>query len=285
MARKNTRNKKNTRRQGRPQGYVPSRLAHVKAAYDGEGVELSTMRSAVEYVELMEIMHGMRSGTLTNPPLYRMTAAAFKEADSELTDAISSGELSWTLDDLVHNAGVVTWEDQKPFVGFSWHVIDDSVFVQMMTSYNAGAENVLFHFEATEDMPDFKLAVVTAGLSDPEVSLLGLRLLAVVRAILARLIIGGGSKVVEPLKLGAESAVRHASSKQGHLYEVRSVAECATGRPGSGGHAGWHLQHRSYTRGFYRKNGTWVDGYVRGKHLPERPRVVTGTTVRDRHAA
>ena len=45
------------------------------------------------------------------------------------------------------------------------------------------------------------------------------------------------------------------------------------------------LPFKEIAKSYFRKNGTWVEPFTRGKHLPERPRVITGTTIRSGVAA
>lgn len=279
---------KKIRRQGRPQGFVPPRLADMKRAYTGDGVHITNMPQAVDYLDLIETLSSGPRGWLLDRALYRMTAEAFTEACDELALDIAHCGLSWNTDDLPEKSGVVVWEGAKPFAGFAWEVDPaDGLRIAMLTSYAVPEQTEAFLFKSNGAMPDFVLGMPDAGDSELERRGMAMQTLTNVRAILARIIIGGASKPSgdpQPESTGSTlSRVPHRDDR----YEVRTLAECSTERAVStdGGRAGWHLQHRSHTRGYFRKNGTWVEPFTRGKHLPERPRVITGTTIRSHVAA
>ena len=210
-----------------------------------------------------------------------MTAGAFTEACDELALDIAHGGLDWTIDDLPKRSGVVVWEGAKPFAGLAWEVEPDNALrILMLTSYAVSEQTEAFTFESTGAMPDFVLGMPDAGGSEFERSVLAMQTLTNVRAILARIIIGGASKPVGESQSEVSGSIRSYTPRRDDRFEVRTLAECAAEGNGTGGHAGWHLQFKSETRGYFRKNGTWVEPFTRGKHLPERPRVITGTTVR-----
>lgn len=281
----NNKSKKNNknRRQGRPKGFVPPRLADMKRAYTGDGVHITNMPQAVDYLDLIETLSSGPRGWLLDRALYRMTAGAFTEACDELALDIAHARLSWTIDDLPVKSGVVVWEGAKPFAGLAWEVDPvDGVRVLMLTSYAVSEETEAFTFKSNGEMPDFVLGMPDVGDSELERRVMAMQTLTNVRAILARIIIGGATKPSGDSQSESTGSTHSRTTQRDDRYEVRTMAECSAERANSarGGHAGWHLQHRSHTRGYFRKNGTWVEPFTRGKHLPERPRVITGTTVR-----
>ena len=269
-----------TPRAPRPQQPATPHRARVTEQFRGEGVTLRSMPDAVEYLSLMEKLGKNGVFRLTALPIYRMTKLARDEALEVFGDSIAGAELDFDISDLPHDSGVILFEDAAKAAGMAWRVASDGVVdLRMLPArqpfYVRWVESE-YTFQALGEMPSFRVVQYDQSRPSAAGGKDALRVLHEARAVLARLIVGGAVAQPADESVSSNNNTRPGTSR----YEVRTLAECATGRQGGGGHAGWHLTHKSHTRGHFRKNGTWVEGYVRGANLPERPRIITGTTIR-----
>lgn len=286
---KSKNNKKRTRRQRRPQGYVPPRLADMKREFETTGVRITNMPQAVDYLELIDHVEELPGTPMLERPIFRFTEAAFDEAVADLESAIQTGSLPFTTSDLPMSEGVVLWDiaDRDSWCGFGWTVKAVNILqIDMLTTRHRTGRNVF------GDLSGLLPSTVPAVLTTDTIHWYGDRRTGqtvpswnasapTALVLLLRLILG-----TERSTASTTGEVRGHSanvSRPIRFYDVRSTPEEGAARlagNGTGGHAGWHLQFKSHTRGYFRKNGTWVEPFTRGKHLPERPRVITGTTIR-----
>ena len=291
MARKNnTKKNRTTRTQGRPQGYVPPRLAQVKRDFDTSGVRVRNMPEAVDFLDLLNMLGATAATALLDRPIYRFTEAAFDEARDEIGER-AFGDLRFQLADLPHSKGVVLWEDPEygNYAGVAWEV-DPFGRKLILTGLDTRSTPNPFVAAHVSELLPFGVVVHTRhthieldGIPQPAYGVV----LSMVMPLLARIVMGASAENVATVDEVRGTTSTHGGSRPVRFYDVRSTPEeGAARRAGStGGRAGWHLQHRSHTRGYFRKNGTWVEPFTRGKHLPERPRVITGTTIRSGVAA
>lgn len=289
---KNTSKKNN--RQGRPQGYVPPRLAHVKSEYEDGGVRIANMPAAVDYLDLMDMVGGLTfTPRLLDLPIYRLTDAAFREAQDVLSLDIVSGDLGYAVKDLPSSAGVVLIDNPKRdgWCGFAWSVRDGLLFAEMLTSRKGGTERIA-SVDATNELPTVPMLSSTDTVVTYEATALptgvqpAFRLTRLlVHTVLLRLILG--VEVREETTVGAVRGVANASSsKTLHHFEVLSTPEeteireeRAGGTHASPSHSYWRKAHQRRLRNGEVATipGTWCCTDKPRRAQRER---ITGTTVR-----
>lgn len=281
-------NRNRNRNQGRPQGFLPPRLAETERRWVGGRFRASSMPEAVRFIEVMNAgNHLERKINLDAYAVFRFTEAAFDAAHEHHVRVKDTPEFGLDVSALPATKGVLLWDDPQVgnFCGLRWDVNKEGTLdIEMLSSIHLRNPHMKAVFAEVDSQNPIRSISTTQLKILMPTGAVDAHAMAKAMAMTTLMRLAAGAPSVFSRAEGSQTVIRddhEASGRVTREYEVRTVAEDGAHRAGgSGGHAGWHLTHKSHTRGHFRKNGTWVEGYVRGANLPERPRIITGTTIR-----
>ena len=290
----NKKNRKNNVKQGRPQGFLPPRLAETERRWVGGRFRADSMPEAVRFIELMNAgQHLEQKIDLDQYAVFRFTEAAFDAAHEHHVRVKNTPEFGFDVSALPATKGVLLWDDPQVgnFCGLRWDVNGEGLLdIEMLSSIHLRNPHMKAIFHEVNPRTSIRSISTTQLKILMPTGAVDAHAVAEALAITTLMRLAAGAPSAFGRSVGTQTVVRddhEASGRTAHEYEVRTVAEDGAYRAerARGSHAGWKLQFKSQTRGFFRKNGTWVEGYVRGAHLPERRRPVVGTTIRPAVAA
>lgn len=283
----NNKSKKN-RSQGRPQGFVPARLASIASAVDNGTYRADSMAAAVAFLELSDVRgRDLQQRTkLTKLPIYRMMQGAFREVEPENNLTMEHVE-AFEIADLRDQAGVVIWNDDPgaETIGFTWTVGDGMLFVDLLSGRGSDYRNGRHAIVVPDG--DWGMAVslpIVEGEHGMEPSIKRYRLVVQVLRYLSATRDEETIVCAPSAPRDVETAAREAPRADAR-YEVRSVAEVRKARAG-GSHAGSSPSYSFWRSGstyvtkrgtLVERRGTWCCTDKPARESLER---ITGTTIR-----